>query len=88
MDMNIGQVAAITVLCYLVGLLVQATPLNNKWIPIICGGAGGGLGVLGYFVMPGFPAGDLLTALAVGVISGLAATGVHQIGKQLGEKEE
>ena len=87
MELEIGQVAAITVCCYLVGLLTRAVPLQNKWIPIVCGASGGALGVLGYFVMPQFPAGDLLSALAVGVISGLAATGVHQIGKQLGVKE-
>ena len=30
-----------------------------------------------------FPANDFLTAAAVGIVSGLAATGANQIGKQL-----
>ena len=36
-----------------------------------------------------FPAADDLSAVAVGIVSGLAATGVDQIGKQImGCKEE
>jgi hypothetical protein len=35
------------------------------------------------FLMPEFPAKDYLTAAAVGIVSGLAATGAHQIYKQL-----
>ena len=44
---------------------------------------GGVLGVAGMFLMADFPAGDVLTAAAVGIVSGLAATGVDQAGKQL-----
>ena len=44
---------------------------------------GGVLGVAGMFLMADFPAGDMLTAAAVGIVSGLAATGVNQAGKQL-----
>ena len=85
MDFGIASVAAITVICYLVGLVVKASPWNNdKYIPIACGLVGGALGVAGlYLGMPDFPAGDLLTALAVGIASGLAATGVNQAAKQL-----
>ena len=41
------------------------------------------LGVLGMFVMPEFPATDYMTAVAVGIVSGLAATGINQVYKQL-----
>ena len=34
---GIGSVAAITVLCYLVGSGAKTTPLDNKYIPVICG---------------------------------------------------
>ena len=44
---------------------------------------GGVLGVAGMYIMPDFPATDYLTAIAVGVVSGLAAVGVNQIGKQM-----
>ena len=82
--MGITGVAGIVVICYLVGLIVKATPYdNNKIIPIVCGAAGGALGVAGMFLMPDFPASDPITAVAVGIVSGLAATGADQIAKQL-----
>ena len=85
MEFGIASVAAITVICYLVGLVVKASPWNNdKYIPIACGLVGGLLGLVWLFGgWPDFPAGDPITALAVGIVSGLAATGVNQIGKQL-----
>lgn len=83
-SVGIVGVAAITVICYLVGEIVKVTPLGNKYIPCIVGVAGGALGVLGMFIMPDFPAGDYITAVAVGIVSGLAATGVNQAVKQIG----
>ena len=80
---GIAGVAAITVICYLIGQGVKASGLDNKWIPVIVGACGGVLGVAGMFLMANFPAGDVLTAAAVGIVSGLAATGVDQAGKQL-----
>ena len=35
-----------------------------------------------FFVMPSYPAKDPITAIAVGIVSGLAATGLHQAAKQ------
>ncbi|OUP23281.1 phage holin family protein [Gemmiger sp. An194] len=82
--MGITGVAGIVVICYLVGLIVKATPWNNnKIIPIVCGMAGAVLGVAGMYVMPEFPAADPITAVAVGIVSGLAATGADQAVKQL-----
>ena len=83
MDLGIAGVAAITVIAYVIGLLVKATRLNNKWIPIICVVSGAVLGFAGLFVMPDFPAGDVISAAAVGVVSGLAATGLDQTVKQV-----
>lgn len=78
-------VAAITILCFLVGFTWKtADKLNNKWIPVVCGFCGLILGVVGNGLIDGFPATDAITAAAIGVVSGLAATGVHQIYKQLG----
>ena len=86
-NIGIASVAAITVICYLVGLIVKAVPgMADKYIPICCGVAGAVLGLAGlYLGLPDFPAGDPLTALAVGIVSGLAATGVNQAVKQLGK---
>lgn len=88
MDFGIASVAGITVICYLVAQVVKATPLDNKWLPIMCGVAGAVLGVVGLRVMPEFPAHDMLTAAAVGIVSGLAATGVNQVYKQLSSSGE
>ena len=43
--------------------------------------------MLGLFMMPDFPATDYITALAVGIVSGLAATGINQVYKQLSKGE-
>ena len=85
MDFGIVGVAAITVVCYLLAQAVKAaTALDNKWLPVLCGLLGGFPGVVAlYTELQGFPATDPLTALAVGIVSGLAATGANQIGKQL-----
>lgn len=83
MDFGIASVAGITVICYLVGMLVKATTMDNKWIPIVVGTVGGALGILGLYIMPDFPAGEWITAAAVGIVSGLAATGADQVFKQL-----
>lgn len=69
---GIAGVAVITVICYLIGQTVKASGLDNKWIPIIVGAAGGALGVAGMLVIADFPASDYLTAVAVGIVSGLA----------------
>ena len=83
MDFGIASVAAISVLCYLTAQGLKATSMDNKWLPAICGALGGVLGVAGMYVMPDFPATDVITAAAVGVVSGFAATGVNQVYKQL-----
>ena len=84
MEFGVATVAAVTVIVYLVGLGVKATKLDNKWIPVICGLTGAILGVSAKVLgMPDFPAQDYLTAAAVGGASGLAATGVDQMVKQL-----
>ena len=84
--MGITGIAAITVICYLAAECIKATALDNKWLPVICGALGGVLGVVAMFIMPEFPGGDYITAVAIGIVSGLAATGANQIGKQLFDK--
>lgn len=83
---NLGFTAipAITVICYLIAQIVKATTVDNKWLPIVCGIAGAVLGVVAMHIMPDFAATDYIAAVAIGIVSGLAATGVHQITKQLG----
>lgn len=89
MEFGIASVAGITVICYLAAQAVKSTNLDNKWLPVICGVLGGILGVVGLYWIPEYPAQDIITAIAVGIMSGLAATGVNQVYKQLsGEKTE
>ena len=89
MEFGIASVAGITVICYLAAQAVKATNLDNKWLPVICGVLGGILGVVGLYWIPEYPAQDIITAIAIGIMSGLAATGVNQVYKQLsGEKTE
>ena len=83
MDWGIASVAAITVLAYLAGLIWKAAKLDDRWVPVLCGVVGLALGLLGYFLhIPDFPADDVITAAAVGVVSGFAATGINEMGKQ------
>lgn len=83
---GIASVACITVICYLAATAVKQTPLANKWLPSICGALGGLLGLAAMYInVPDFPAADPLTALAVGIVSGLAATGADQVIKQIGK---
>ena len=88
MDLGIAGVSGSAVICYLAAQGIKATPLNNKWLPVICGILGGLLGILGMLIMPDFPASDYITAVAIGIVSGLAATGANQVYKQLSSKED
>jgi hypothetical protein len=87
-ELGIAAIPVITVIVFLAVEAVKATPLDNKWLPVIAGGFGGILGVVAMLVMPEFPATDPLTAIAIGIVSGLAATGAHQVYKQLTKQDE
>ncbi|MDR2360646.1 MAG: phage holin family protein [Oscillospiraceae bacterium] len=76
--MGLTCVASITAMVYLIACLIRVTPIQNKWLPVICGALGGVLGVVAKFVMPQFPANDIFDAAAIGIASGFAATGVNQ----------
>lgn len=85
---QIGTVLAIVVITYLIGLAAKVIPgVKDELIPVIVGVFGGILGVIGMYVIPDFPAQDLLNAIAVGIVSGLASTGVNQVYKQIGKGE-
>ena len=83
-SLGFATVMAITVLCFLAGLWAKNNrQIDDKNIPVICGVVGLVLGIVGLLIrMPDFPATDYITAAAVGVASGLAATGAHQVVKQ------
>ena len=81
-----ASVPAIVIAVYLFAALLKQLTGSEKLqraIPAICGGLGGILGLICYFTIPNFfPAENWLTALAQGIVSGFAATVVHQVYKQ------
>jgi len=85
MNTEMISVAAITIVSGLIAQGVKAAGLDKKWLPVLCGLTGAVLGLFGFAAVPNFPAADALTALAIGIVSGLAATGSHQALKQLRE---
>ena len=76
MDFGIASVAAITVICYLVGLIVKSSGLDNKYIPTLVALLGAALNIC---IMGGVSP-DIILA---GAFSGLASTGLHQAFKQM-----
>lgn len=76
---------AITVICYLVGYACKTIGKGkiDELIPIICGVLGAILGVVVFLTIPNYiEAENWIAAIAVGIVSGLAATGINQIYKQ------
>ncbi len=86
-DLGIASVAAITAICYVIGMALKAWGRVDKYIPCIMGALGMVLGAVGLHVMPDYPANDIITAIAVGAVSGWGATGINQIFKQLSKEE-
>ena len=79
----------IVVLCYLAGLICKTIGNEklDKFIPCICGVLGAIMGIVIFITIPNFiPAENWAVALAIGIVSGLSATGVNQIYKQIKEK--
>ena len=72
------MVVQIAVICFCVGFIIKNTPLfekvANEFIPLICGILGMVLGIW----MGGFT----IQAIAEGLVSGLSATGFHQLYSQ------
>lgn len=89
MNELITTIPAIVVISYLVGMACKAVEkIPDNYIPVIVGGVGAVLGVVGMYTIKGFPAEDVLNALAIGIASGLASTGANQIVKQLKQGNE
>ena len=88
MDIStMGTVVAIVVITYLIGLGAKLCPkIKDNVIPVIVGVAGGILGAVGMYVIPDFP--DIMNAVAVGIVSGLASTGADQVVKQTKKAKE
>ena len=85
---NYVTVVPIVIICYLAGVACKAiNKIPDKVIPVIVGVLGGILAIPAMYIMPDFPAVDIITAVSVGIMSGLASTGVNQIYKQFTKEE-
>ena len=86
--MELIGIPAIVVISYMITEMFKIL-INKKYLPIVAGISGGCLGVLSFVLkIDIMPANDIITALAIGIISGLAATGGDQIIKQIKEEGE
>ena len=86
--MELIGIPAIVVISYMITETFKMF-INNKYLPMVAGISGGILGVLSFVLQIDImPATDIVSALAIGIISGLAATGSNQIIKQIKSEEK
>lgn len=77
-------VAALVVICFVIGQLLKQTPIATKWVPVIVAIAGGVLGVIGQVTgMAAFADMELFDAIATGICSGLTASGAYSLAKNV-----
>lgn len=88
--MDIAALPAIAAVVYLCAFFLKNLCRSERFcrlIPPVCGLLGLALGLVCFFFIPGaLPADNWLSAAATGAVSGLAATGAHQVYKQSREK--
>lgn len=75
--------AAIVVVCVLLGMALKwkfdGDERKIAAIPWLLALVGGALGIVARVVMPEYGSVDYLTALAIGIVSGLGAGGAYQV---------
>lgn len=85
--MELIVIPTIMVISYLIAEIFKLF-VKKKYLPVISGLTGAVLGVIAYFLTPSLiEHTNVLTAISIGIISGLAATGSNQIFKQLKKGE-
>jgi len=85
---GIASYAAIVAVCYVVGNIVNKTKWANVWTNVACLVAGAIFGVIAYYTGVPIGASNWLDAMATGIASGLAATGVYELGKNVTTTKE
>ena len=89
--MEFTSIPVIVLLCYLIGeiykVLFKSKEDLYKLIPIFVTLFGGLLGLVMHLVEPSFlNVNSIISALEIGLISGSASTGMHQMVKQIWKK--
>ena len=80
-------IPTITVISYVLVEIIKKI-INKRYLPIVSGIIGGLLGLLMYVLkIEIMPSKDIISAMAIGIISGLASTGTDQIKKQLNKNK-
>ena len=89
--LGVTGVAVIAVICYLIGAGLKAwDKFDDRKIPVLMGVCGAVLGIVAFYIAPSIiPAEDIITAIAIGIVSGFTATAINQVYKQSqkGDKE-
>jgi uncharacterized membrane protein len=79
-------IPALVVICYLAAeaLKLIKDGVLKTYLPVICGVLGAVLGIVCFVVYPDIiVANNIFEAIAIGIVSGLSATGINQVFKQL-----
>lgn len=85
---NYVTVMPIIIICYVFGIFFKNLKnFPDSMIPVVISVIGAIIAVPAMYVMTDFPANDIITAISVGIASGLASVGANQIYKQV-KKEE
>ena len=82
--MTCGAFIVLVVICYVIGGLVKMSKISNEYIPFIVAIVGGIIAIPGMYIISDFPVSDVISAIAFGMVAGLASTGVNQWTKQIG----
>ncbi|MBQ7907077.1 MAG: phage holin family protein [Clostridia bacterium] len=90
-NLTLGSASVIMIICYLMAegikIVFKGKAMEEKvknLIPVFCALIGGALGFFVYFICPNAIATEnCLSAVGVGVFSGLGATGSNQMIKQI-----
>ena len=82
--LGIIGIPAIMILSFVAGMVFKAWKVfDDRKIPVAVMLVGIALGAVVFYCVPSFTiANDIITALAIGAVSGMGATCVHQIYKQ------
>ena len=85
--MDLISIPTIMVISYLITEIFKLF-IKKKYLPVVAGASGLILGIISFYLIPELIGNtNLLTSIAIGIVSGLAATGSNQILKQIRKEE-